>query len=474
MMEKTELIVIGAGPGGIQTAITASQLGMDVILLDSQRVVGGQYFKQVPEEFTFDDTSYHHRQASSLFMELQNTKVRIYSNALVWGIFHNPKTNLWQVTVQGENCPARIEAAFIVIATGAYDRSIPFPGWDLPGVITAGAAQVMLKNQGILPGKRAIVSGTGPLQLAAASNLIEAGSQVIAVLECSHNLIAKGIPYLSSLWGQWRRMAEGFQYAKNMVKEKTSYRFGWCVVRAEGLEKVETVTIAKLDKAGYPISSSQQSFDVDTLVVGFGLTPSTEFFRLLNVDMHYSQAEGIFLPKRNYFFQTSAQGIYAIGDCAGIGGANLALLEGQIAAFEIAVKTSHANSFSLEAAIKQTKTKILREQKFARMLGDVFSIPQGLFTLAQPDTIICRCEQITLAEVQEAVNFGAQSVTDIKNISRSGMGNCQGRTCGSLLAQIMSREAKCEPQACHYLNVRPPVHPIPVSIIEEKDNEVLA
>ncbi len=203
----------------------------------------------------------------------------------------------------------------------------------------------MIKNQGILPGKQVIVSGTGPLQLAAASNLIEAGAKVQAVLECNQKLFIRGIHHLPSIWGQWRRLQEGFQYTGNLIKTKTPYRIGWSVIKADGFERVEEVTIGKLDSEGYPIQKSYQKIAVDAVVVGYGLSPSTEFFRLLDVDMRYSKSEGIFLPKRNEFFQTNAQGIYAVGDCAGIGGAKLAMQEGKIAAIDVAVqsgKTSYS------------------------------------------------------------------------------------------------------------------------------------
>ena len=473
-MEKTQLIVIGAGPGGIQAAITASELGLKVTLIDSQASAGGQYFKQIPQEFNIHETSYHQEQASKLFGQLKNSTVKFLDRTLVWGIFHNPKSNLWHLTLQGENCPSRIETAFVIIATGAYDRSIPFPGWDLPGVITAGSAQIMIKNQGVLPGKRVIVSGTGPLQLAATSNLIEAGAKVLSVLECNQNLFFRGIPHLPSIWGQWRRLKEGFQYAKNLIKTKTPYRIGWSVIKADGNDKVEEVTFGKLDREGYPIPKSFQNIAVESIVVGYGLTPSTEFFRLLDVEMLYSKAEGIFLPKRNDFFQTSAPGIYAVGDCAGIGGANLAMLEGKIAAIDVAIQSGKTNSITVETTLIQIDKKLKREQSFARMLGEIFSLPEGLFSLARTDTIICRCEQISLAEVKEAISFGAQSVTDIKNITRSGMGNCQGRTCGSILTQLLARAARYKPEVCHYLNVRPPIHPVLVEIIEEETTEALS
>lgn len=473
-MDKTDLIIIGAGPGGIQAAITAAELGLEVILIDSQLSIGGQYYKQIPEEFSYNVSDYHHQQATQLIDKITKSNVKILINTLVWGIFFNPKTDLWQITLHGENCPSRLESSNIIIATGAFDRSIPFSGWDLPGVITAGAAQVMIKNQGILPGKKVVVSGTGPLQLAAASNLIEAGAQVLAVLECNQKLVSRGLPYVSSIWGQWRRLEEGFQYARNLIKSKTPYYIGWSIIKVEGSEKVEVVTIAKLDSDGNPIPSTQKKISADAVVVGYGLTPSTEFFRLLNVDMFYSKPEGVYLPVRNEFFQTSLSGIYAIGDCAGIGGAKMAMLEGKIAALDIAKQSSHSNMPNILPALNQIHRDLNREKKFARMLGDIFSIPHDLFSLAHSDTIICRCEQISLSEINEAISFGAQSVTDIKNITRTGMGNCQGRTCGSILAQLLAKESHRKPEDCHFLNIRPPVHPIPIEIIEEKTNEVLS
>ncbi len=473
MIEPTELIVIGAGPGGMQAAITAANAGLQVTLIDSNPLPGGQYFKQIPEDFSVSDDSNHQKEAFSLINDLNNPLIKFFSKTLVWGIFHNPKTNLWQTTFQGENCPARLETSTIIIASGAYDRSIPFPGWDLPGVITAGAAQVMVKSQGILPGKRVIVSGTGPLQLAAAANLVDAGAEVLEILECNRNLLQKGFPHLTSVWGQWKRMQEGFDYAGSLLKARVPYRVGSCVVSVTGDGKVEEATIAKLDAQGYPIKASFRNVAVDTVVVGYGLTPSTEFFRLLDLDMSYSDATGVYIPKRNEFFQTSDPGIYAIGDCAGIGGAGLAMLEGKIAASYIAMQSGHLTDSHFKSMLKQMKIRLKREQKFAKMLEDVFGLPKGLFTLAEPDTIICRCEQISLAEVKEAVSFGAQSITDIKNITRSGMGNCQGRTCGSILTQILAHESHRSPADGHYLHIRPPVHPILLNNIEEKDAEAI-
>jgi len=156
----------------------------------------------------------------------------------VWGIFEAAKPGMWCLTLHGPAAPARLNARAVIVAAGAYDRSIPFPGWDLPGVITAGAALTMLKNQRILPGKRVLLSGTGPLQLAAAAQLVQAGAEVVGVLESAKNLIGRGIPYLPAVWGQWGRITEGMGYMKTLVGAGVPYRLGWAVTAAGGDEKV--------------------------------------------------------------------------------------------------------------------------------------------------------------------------------------------------------------------------------------------
>jgi thioredoxin reductase/bacterioferritin-associated ferredoxin len=469
MKNITDLIVIGAGPAGIQAAVTAAFYGIEVTLMDSCSLPGGQYYKQIPKEFNDEGHKSQHPKANFLFSELEKSSIQFYSNTSVWGIFHNPKSKLWQVAYLRDNHSSQIEAPHIIIATGAYDRSIAFPGWDLPGVMTAGAAQIMIKNQGILPGKKVLLSGSGPLQLATAANLADAGAQVVAVLEFGTGLLRKGISHLPAIWGQWGRMQEGFGYARSLIKSKVPYKLGWSVIRANGDHKVEEVVIAKIDEKGFPIKESFQTHEIDALIVGFGLTPSTEFFRLINCKMKYSNAEGIYLPERNEYCETSLPGIYAIGDCAGIGGAALAMLEAKIAANRIASELG----FLSKDQIFQDSRSLKREQRFARMLAKVFTIPAGLYELADNDTIICRCEQVKLSEVKKAISYGAQSVSDIKNITRSGMGYCQGRTCGSILAHILATETGRTVEESQFLNIRPPVHPLFIERIEENSHSVV-
>ncbi|NPV74813.1 MAG: FAD-dependent oxidoreductase [Anaerolineae bacterium] len=471
MNDIVELAVIGAGPAGIEAAVTAAQAGVEVILIDSSARPGGQYFKQLPEAFQCEDRTEHHLKAQKLFQKLASSGVKVWPNTLVWGIFEGAQPGVWCLTLHGKDAPARLNARMVILATGAYDRSIPFPGWDLPGVVTAGAALTMVKHQRLLPGRRVLLSGSGPLQLAAAAQLAQAGAEVVGVLESSANLLWRGIPYLPALWGQWSRMREGLGYIKTLVSAGIPYRTGWAVTAAHGEERVREAVMARLGRDGKPISDSEKTVAVDAIVVGYGLTPSSELIRLLECEMEFSAGRGGFIPRRNENLETSRPGIFAVGDGAGIGGAEMAMIEGRIAGYAAALKLGHGAEIQTRRAIIQERAALRREGRFADLLGDLFSPPAGLYTLAKDDTILCRCEQVTLGQIREAISYGTQTVTDLKNLTRSGMGNCQGRTCGSIIAQIMAAETGRTVQEVRYYNIRPPVHPIPLWAIEEHEPE---
>ena len=469
MSAVIDCVIIGAGPAGMEAAITASAFGVQVVLIDSAPKPGGQYFKQAPSQFQVEQNDPVHDKAKILFRKLAESSVTVYQNTLVWGIFESPIPGMWHLTLKGPDAPLRLDARTIILATGAYDSSIPFPGWDLPGVITAGAALTLVKNQHVLPGKKILLSGTGPLQLAAAATLHEGGADLFGVLESAQRLVPRGIRYLPAVWGQWARMKEGAGYIKSLVSGKIPYKVGWTVVEARGEDRVREAVIARLGRDGKIIADSRQTIAVDSIVLGFSLTPSTEFCRLLDCEMTYLKGRGGYVPRRNELLETSVPEVYAAGDCAGIGGAGMSMIEGRIAGAAVSNKLGKISDTVLQEQIRKDLALRAREEKFAQLLGDLFSPTDDLYRLAREDTIICRCEQITLKEVREAISFGAQSVGDVKSLTRSGMGNCQGRTCASIIAHILADETGRSVAESRYNSVRPPIHPLPMSVIEEYD-----
>jgi NADPH-dependent 2,4-dienoyl-CoA reductase/sulfur reductase-like enzyme len=346
MIADVELVVVGAGPAGMEAAVTASELGMDVALVDLSPGLGGQYFQQFPPDFQSNQVSTAQNKAYQFIQRVKDSKIRFFNNTLVWGIFEGFQPGTWCLTLHGPDAPARLNARTVILATGAFDRSVPFPGWDLPGVITAGAALKMIKHQRVLPGKRVILSGTGPLQLQTSAYLVQAGAEVITVCESATALLKRSMPNLPSIWGQWKRLKEGLGFLSTMVKARVPYRLGWAVTSVNGEERVAQATLQKLDINGFPTSPGEMIQDIDTVIIGYGLTPSTELNRQIGCQMVFDRLHGNFVPHRNPYMETSCPGIYAVGDGAGLGGAEMAILEGRIAGYASAARLGHLSEAS--------------------------------------------------------------------------------------------------------------------------------
>ena len=481
MTEQVELAVVGAGPAGIQAALAAARAGVSVVLIDGYPRPGGQYFKQLPAAFRADDRSRHGQEAAAVLERLALSNVRLLPDTDVWGAFPAPD-GAWELDLchrdgsrYGPSYPSRIVAPALVPATGAHDRPLAFPGWDLPGVMAAGAAQTLIKSQRVLPGRRVLLSGTGPLQLAVAASLARAGADVVAVLEG----LAPGpraLPLLTALWGQWPRLAEGWDYGRVLASAHVRYRFGWSVVEARGRDEVEGAVIARIDPQWRPIPGTEETVAVDTIVIGYGLVPRVELSRLLGCEHAYHPQQGGFVPRRDAEMQTTLPGVYAAGDGAGIGGAELAAIEGEIAGIAVARRLGHLAEGAAGRELARLGGLLARQQRYARMLGLLFTPGPGLDALATDDTTICRCEEVTLGDIRQALADGAQTVEEIKAVTRLGMGNCQGRICAEQAARLFAREAGLGEDYLRSLaggifTPRPPIQPVPLAVMASAEVE---
>jgi D-hydroxyproline dehydrogenase subunit alpha len=465
-MEQVELVVIGAGPAGIQAALSAAESGVDVVLIDGYAQPGGQYFRQLPAAFRSDDRTRHQAQASALLRRLRESKIRVLSNATVWGAFPATEGDGWQVALYGPSIAPCLDARALILAAGAYDRPVAFPGWTLPGVMTAGAAQTLLKSQRVLPGRRVLLSGTGPLQLSVAASLVRAGAEVVSVLEGS-SFGLSNVRQAPAVWGQWERLREGWGYLQ--VLRRVPYHFGWAAIEARGSEQVEEAVIARLDADWRPVPGTEQTLSVDTILIGYGFIPSTQLSRLLGCEHEYDLRRGGYVPVRDDNMRTSLPGVFMAGDGAGIGGAELSMLEGQLAGFSAAEFLGHLTAAGMRERRAPLEGSLARERRFARMLGEFYTPGPGIFDLPNDDTIICRCEEVTVGEVRAAAADGVRSMTELKALTRLGMGNCQGRICGELAARILAHELGlgedflASSHATGVFTARPPIHPVPLA-----------
>jgi len=417
--------IVGAGPGGLAAATLLAREGLSVVVLDEGQRPGGQIFRQLP-----DGAHGHaaiaeppsHRHGHRLLDAFQHAKVALQSGATVWDARPG---RLW--FEQGD-ASWLLRCRHIVLAPGAYDRCIPFPGWTLPGVMTAGALQVMVRGFGVVPGKRALVVGSGPLLLPTVTALLSAGVRVVAALEASSRWAA--LRALPAVLGNGARCRETFWYTRKLLAAGVRLRWGWTVFGCEGDGRVQRAVIGKVDRTGRPRRETAQAIEVDVVGAGFGLVPSIELGLQLGCDSHFVAARGGHCLRVDREQRTSVARVFAAGEICGIGGAEVAIAEGELAA---AAVLSERKGLTVEPRLAN---KAVAERRAADAMLRAFAPLPGLHELAQPDTVICRCEDVTLQRARDAAALHGPSSRAIKLGCRAGMGPCQARICGPSLQAL--------------------------------------
>jgi thioredoxin reductase/bacterioferritin-associated ferredoxin len=380
--------------------------------------------------------------------------------ALVWGLFDGNELAFYR----GEASQS-VRYKKLIIAAGAYDRPVAFPGWTLPGVFTAGGAQTMVKTQRVLPGKRFLLAGTGPLQLALANQIADAGGEVAAIVDAGHvqNWFRLGAAAL----GQWQLLSDALYYLWGIRKARIPLLRNHLIVEARGDGQVEEAVVAEVDRDWRPKGGTRKTIRVDTVCVGYGFVPSVELTRLAGCEHRYELPLGGWIPVRNHNMETSVPGVYAVGDCTGVAGSLVAIEEGRIAGISASCSLGHLPSREARMSKEPSRSRLAGLMRLRKVLDDI-SVPRpGLFELAKEDTIVCRCEEITLGEVREALSRGATEMREVKRMTRMGMGPCQGRMCGPVMQEMIARERKVPPDSMGHLNPRPPVKPVPIAALAE-------
>jgi D-hydroxyproline dehydrogenase subunit alpha len=465
--KKVQLAVIGAGPAGLSAAKEAAEQGVEVVVLDMYSQAGGQYFHLPPSEFKIPVPQGDLQQGMTLAQAAQDAGAEIWHNIEVWGVY--PQDG-FLIGLNGAK-EKLLRAGKVIIASGATERTLPFPGWTLPGVMTAGGVLALLKNQRVLAGRSFLFSGTGPLQLAAAAHLTEAGADVKAVLELQllstiirHWRLAGLIPQ------QWNRVVEGVDYLSVLRRNGTPVRTGWAVIRAEGDEQVERAVIARMDRKGHIIKGSEQRMEVDTICQGYGLMPATRLSQALGCEHTFQTHLRAYTPVRDAWLQTTVTGCFVAGDAAKITGKDAAMIEGRLAAIAAAQQLGLLSTDQAAARVGPLQLKLEQERRFSQALDSVFLPLSGLWDLLEEETIICRCENVTLGQIKQAARDGMDSVAGIKNHTRAGMGWCQGRMCWMNAAQVIAGELGISLEDASRHTVRPPVFPVTLGdLLDEQD-----
>ncbi|MCP4359523.1 MAG: FAD-dependent oxidoreductase [Chloroflexi bacterium] len=457
-MKQVDVAVIGGGPAGLAAAIELAKGNISLVVIDAYPQPGGHYFRQSPSEF--GGSKGNGRQAEYQSLMTEAAQVEILSGATVWSVFRDEETEQFTLHLQGHNIRS-VQATYLLMAPGSYDRPFPFPGWQLPGVITLGGAQMLIKGHGILPGKRVLVAGGGPLLLSVAAGLIEAGADVAAVLDIASMMDgASKMP--SAFWGQWGRLKEAWQYASTIKRKRVPVLFEHAVFRAIGEDEVMGAAYGKLDATGHPLKQTEKSVDVDTICVALGFLPNLALTRHLGCSHFYDPVLDSFYPKHDEKMETTAANIFVAGDVTGVGGKDLSKLQGQIAGLNILGRLGKLAANEVQQQTQALQPAIRSEKRFIQMMRDRMRVKSGFWDLLDDETIVCRCEMVTVGKIKTAVQEGARDMRGAKLRTRCGMGACQSRYCEQTIGQLMARETGQPREAIGASSIRPPL--IPVSL----------
>lgn len=457
--QRCDIAVVGAGPAGLAAAAAASTAGCRVVLLDGGTSPGGQFWRHPSAAHDQYDALPHGGTYARLSAAVRSS-VTYHARHHVWTIVAaDDGYTLHATGTAGESV---FRAAAVVVATGAFDRQLPFPGWDLPGVFTAGGVQALLKEHGVVPGRRIVVGGTGPFLLPVAAGLATAGVDLAGVFEANQpirwarELLSRpGLPSLREFRTRRdvqatrdlagyvaARAAEGVRYVATLARHGVRVRGRHAVIAAHGTDRVRAVTVARLDERWKPVPRSARTLECDAVAVGWGFTPQIELATTLGASTRVD-CDGSLIVTVDRRQQTTVRRVFAAGEADGVGGAELGVVEGEIAGRAAAAELGH--SVPIPDALLRRRGTLLT---FARALHRVYPVPNGWRGWLRPDTLVCRCEEVTAADVTAAVEgLGARDERSVKLLTRTGMGWCQGRMCGFAVGRLAANGGAGNPRS---------------------------
>lgn len=458
-MIQRPVIIVGAGPAGMSAAVALAEAGASVLVLDENPRAGGQIYRQPPP----GSRAAHAQHGAALLrrFDAAGKRIELVTGASAWGVF--PER---QLAVSHGQSWQMIAADHLVLATGAYEYTPPFPGWTLPGVMTPGGAQSLAKTWNVRPGRRAVVAGSGPFLLIVARELEAAGVEVRAVVELARR--REFVLHAPRLLSNVRLLGEGLGHLHALRGRGIPVRWGRVVCAAHGDGAgVRAVSIAPCDRDGEPDRGRVEVLEIDTLAIGYGFVPRIELAQLAGCDLHHRDDLGGWIPRRNEEGESSKPGVWVAGDGGGVSGAVVAELEGTLAGLAVARRLG----FLDESLFDRRKRALLRElnglRRFRAGLDAVYRIRPGLAALAAPDTLVCRCEELRAAEADQALAFGGCDFRTLKVMSRLGMGPCQGRMCWPAMARRIARKTGRSLATIGPASFRPPLRPIDVGDLVE-------
>lgn len=453
-----DLLVIGAGPAGLAAATRAAGLGVDTVLVDEQPAPGGQIYRAVGstpvQARAILGADYWH--GLSLIGPFRTSGARHVAGATVWAVNRADDGRFevaYSIATPGQDIQARVlHCRHIILATGAQERPFPISGWTLPGVITAGAAQILLKTSAVVPTGATVLAGGGPLLYLLAWQYLNAGVKIHAILETTP----------AGRWRQALPFAWGFlrsPYLSKGLKLLRAVKAQVPIVSAvSSLEAISDVR-GQLGQVRYKAAGETRTLMVDQLLLHQGVVPNTNLSLAIGADHVWCDRQDCWEPVVDAWGATSVAQVTIAGDGAGIAGAVAAEHRGRIAAIHAAASLGKLDTLARDREVRPHRVGLSRAVRGREFFETLYRAPK---TFRRPvgDTIVCRCEEATAEQVRQAARMGCQGPNQMKAFLRCGMGPCQGRFCGLTVTELIADEQGRHPRDVGHYRVRFPIKPV--------------
>ena len=445
LRDSYDVAVVGAGPAGLAAATVCARAGLATVLFDEQPAPGGQIYRSVTTTPVKRDTilGADYWAGAALAQKFVASGAHYVPGATVWNL-----TREREIGVSVGGAARLLAAERVILATGALERPFPIPGWTLPGVMTASAGQILLKSSGLVPDGRTVVAGCGPLLWLIAWQYLNAGVRIDAILETT-------TAERAAAWRHAPAFATSPYFLKGLrmvlaVRRRVRVVSNVTELRAEGRDRVEAV-------AWRTARGSEQRLPVDNLFLHQGVVPNVNLAMAAGIEHRWDDVQLCFAPVLDNDGGTAIPGVAIAGDGAGIAGAEAAQARGMLAGLA-AVRAIRPNAPELAEtdAVRARLARFIPGREFL----DTYYKPAAQFRRPAPDTLVCRCEEVTAGQIVDTVALGCTGPNQMKAFLRCGMGPCQGRECGLTVTELIAQARGVSPQEVGYYRLRPPVKPI--------------
>lgn len=445
-----DLIVIGAGPAGMAAAVEARRHGMSVLLLDEQETPGGQIYRRVTQadEDRRRILGPDYARGSDLAREFT------VSGAEYW-----PRTAVWQVTRERrvhalrDGRVAALEARAIVLATGAMERPFPIPGWTLSGVMTAGAAQILMKSAGIVPGQAPVLAGCGPLLYLLAWQYLRAGVRIGAILDTAAPAdLRAALRHASGALAGWPDLVKGLKLLSGIKRHRVPHYKGVTGLAIQGEDGCA-------QRIQFQADGRTRTLPASLVLLHQGVVPNTQITWSLRAGHVWDDAQLCWRPVVDGWGELDVPGIYVAGDGAAIAGARAAEIQGRLTGLGAAAAAGRLTAAQRDA---RAAPLVRERQSFLRIRPflDRLYRPKDENRIPADEVMVCRCEEVTAGRLRDDVRLGCVGPNQVKSFSRCGMGPCQGRQCGLTVTELIAGTRQVPPADAGYYRIRPPIKPI--------------